>query len=78
MVTLSIVSWNVLADCYSRGAPSCESDRYYEEVDVHWDKRSLKIKSVLRNTHSDIFCMQEVDHFQGLIYASFTIKLFDH
>lgn len=56
-IPFSVVSWNCLADCYSRG-PCAES-----EEAVSWKYRSKLITAILRSHDPDILCLQEVDKY---------------
>jgi nocturnin len=61
---LNLVTWNVLADCYTRRPapapvplPQAPSDH------TSWSFRSSLIRQCLREADADIYCLQEVDHF---------------
>lgn len=59
-IPISVVSWNCLADCYSRGPCAQKSD-----IDVvSWSYRSSLINRILSLQDADIVCLQEVDHFE--------------
>jgi CCR4-NOT transcription complex subunit 6 len=59
---LHIISWNLLADCYIRGISKLfpgDPPSY-----LLWEERFERIKEQIQNTQADIFCLQEVDHYQ--------------
>ena len=54
---VSLISWNVLANCYIFP----ESYRYVDRKLLSWSHRRDKIKQILRSRGADIVCLQEVD-----------------
>eukprot|EP01041_Mallomonas_annulata_P005919 gene5919-11947_t len=58
---INIVTWNVLADCYSFGL---EKDQGHTRLHhLSWKRWSL-IQKILNESNADIICLQEVDHFE--------------
>lgn len=59
---LHVISWNLLADCYIRGISKLypgESPSY-----LLWEERFEKIREQIQTARADIFCLQEVDHYE--------------
>lgn len=70
-IPLSIVSWNCLADSYSKG-PCAQP---HPEIDVvSWKYRSPLIRRAIEVQDSDIVCLQEVDHYHDH-YRPFLLAL---
>lgn len=60
-VPFSVITWNCLADTYSRG-PIAQKE---SDVDVvSWSFRSKLIHEVVSHHDADIVCLQEVDHYE--------------
>ena len=55
---VSLLTWNVLASCYIFP----ESYKYVKKNMLLWSRRRTLIRQILRAQHSDIVCLQEVDH----------------
>lgn len=64
---LSIISWNVLADCYIHGMNKLQQN-YNQDSEIPnyllWQGRFEKIMNVITQTKADIYCLQEVDHYE--------------
>lgn len=56
---ISVITWNVLADCYVHGQSSAAA----EPELMKWTNRFAHICQIINETHTDIYCMQEVDHY---------------
>ena len=54
---VSLISWNVLANCYIFP----ESYRYVDRKLLSWSHRRERIKQILNSGDADIVCLQEVD-----------------
>jgi endonuclease/exonuclease/phosphatase family metal-dependent hydrolase len=52
-----VCSWNVLADCYSRGLVHVTPELTF------WETRSVEIRKWLNRCPADIICLQEADHY---------------
>ena len=57
---LTVVSWNVLGDCYALGQDNAQSMR--QEI-LLWEHRSEKIANILQAMQADVYFLQEVDHY---------------
>ena len=62
-IEISIITWNVLADCYAYGS-SQRSDL------LNFTFRWPKIERALRDANADIYCLQEIDKYDG-VYRPF-------
>jgi mRNA deadenylase 3'-5' endonuclease subunit Ccr4 len=60
---VSLLTWNVLADCYSHGLASVSHDAYSECL--YWGRRKERIRDIIMTLRTDIICLQEVDHYEG-------------
>lgn len=76
---VSVVTWNVLADCYAHGgarstvATEAERGALSAERSPHsWSYRCSLLRHCIANCVADVVCMQEVDH-----YDDFYRKCFD-
>lgn len=61
-ISISVVSWNCLADCYSRG--TIVGKRRNSERFISWHSRSKRIGDILHQNDADVICLQEVDHYE--------------
>jgi len=69
-VTVRVLTYNVLADCYTRP----EYFPYCSKQNIEFKNRAIKVIAELKSTMADIICLQELDHFTDF-YASELTKL---
>ncbi|TNV78978.1 hypothetical protein FGO68_gene13172 [Halteria grandinella] len=55
---VKVLSYNILADCYSRYFMF----KYVRHGNLNFNYRSLRILQEIKDSNSDIICLQEVDH----------------
>lgn len=70
-----VITWNVLADCYSRGQirhqqPKEDSSTAATPDPLSWSYRRELISHCLETIQADIYCLQEVDHYHDF-YSPF-------
>ena len=71
--TFSVVTYNLLADCYA--TPS-----YFKlthPATLCWRKRKAAVLAVLDALDSDIVCLQEVDHFESFLLPQMRARGYD-
>ena len=54
---VSLISWNVLANCYIFP----DGYRYVDRKLLGWSHRRDKVRQILKSRDADIVCLQEVD-----------------
>jgi CCR4-NOT transcription complex subunit 6 len=74
---LTLATWNVLADCYSKAVrkgsgSTCKNEDDFKAI-LNWSSRLKHINRCLTECTADIICLQEVDHYED----SFKINLVD-
>jgi uncharacterized protein with PIN domain/endonuclease/exonuclease/phosphatase family metal-dependent hydrolase len=71
-MNVTVVTWNVLADCYAHGharstSSTTKNETSHAEQSVNlptsWNYRKSLIEKCLAECTADIICLQEVDHF---------------
>lgn len=55
---LKVLSYNILADCYSKYFMF----KYVRHVYLNFKYRSVRIMQEIKSSEADIICLQEVDH----------------
>ncbi len=75
-MNVRVVTWNVLADSYSKAVRKCSKindvqPEMFESI-LNWSARFQKITQCIDATNADILCLQEVDHFKDsfLVYCA--------
>jgi hypothetical protein len=71
--TLSVVTYNLLADCYATPGYFRNTDRSV----LDWDERKKALISVLDALDADILCLQEVDHYHSFLLPSLRARGYD-
>jgi uncharacterized protein with PIN domain/endonuclease/exonuclease/phosphatase family metal-dependent hydrolase len=77
---ISICTWNILADSYVKGQKHLPEPRTNDPVSfTKWKFRSQLVEQSLRTIASDIYCLQEVDHyhdFYSIFFKRFGYETF--
>jgi uncharacterized protein with PIN domain/endonuclease/exonuclease/phosphatase family metal-dependent hydrolase len=60
---MRVASWNVLADCYIHGQTLSNPSDF--DTVLKWPRRKEMIHQCIVDFAADIYCLQEVDHFES-------------
>jgi len=71
--SLSVVTYNLLADCYATPGYFRNTDRSV----LDWDERKKALISVLDALDADILCLQEVDHYHSFLLPTLRARGYD-
>ncbi len=66
--TIRVLSYNMLADCYTRP----QYFPYVSPGNLAFFNRAKKVVAELKSTMADIICLQEVDHFADFYWKELT------